>query len=205
MKTASHWDKPTIKLGKRDETEVAIFWVKDRDAVVRAQLCWEEAHIRTIFHVASSRSVKWVQKNERRYPDMFDVRLKGFLQFPNPNKVDDVSDGSESLMQVARFGQINDHPDLAGFASNIAIYEHRVGHACRTVPSQIPALLKDLPPTPVILGNACGTGAAAEGLLKVLPSARIYAADVMPAMVQSVKASSLQSRSCRRVLSKSRS
>ena len=86
MKAASHWDKPTIKLGKRDETEVAIFWVKDRDAVVRAQLCWEETHIRTIFRVASSRSVKWLQKNERRYPDKFDVRLKGFLQFPNPNK-----------------------------------------------------------------------------------------------------------------------
>lgn len=79
-------------------------------------------------------------------------------------------------------------PELAGFASIIAIYEHRVGHACRAVASHIPALITDLPSHPVVLDNACGTGAVTEELLKLLPSARIYAADIMPPMVQAMRA-----------------
>ncbi|CAD6569067.1 MAG: hypothetical protein ASARMPREDX12_008484 [Alectoria sarmentosa] len=78
--------------------------------------------------------------------------------------------------------------DLSGFVSIIASYEHRVGHACRAVAGHIPALLTGLPSKPVIFDNACGTGAATEELLKVLPSARIYAADAVPPMVQSTKA-----------------
>ncbi|KAL8796489.1 MAG: hypothetical protein Q9195_001163 [Heterodermia aff. obscurata] len=77
---------------------------------------------------------------------------------------------------------------LEGFASLIASYEHRVGHACRAVASQLPALLKDLPLSATVLDNACGTGAATEELVKILPSARIYAVDVVPAMVESMKA-----------------
>lgn len=77
---------------------------------------------------------------------------------------------------------------LAGFASIIAVYEHRVGHSCRAVASHIPALLPPMPSTPVILDNACGTGAVTEEFLKVLPSARIHAADVTPPMVQAMQA-----------------
>jgi len=39
-----------------------------------------------------------------------------------------------------------------------------------------------------VLDNACGTGAAAQELLKVYPSAEVSAADVVPPMVQSFKA-----------------
>lgn len=85
-------------------------------------------------------------------------------------------------------GTIDYPPELAGFASIVAIYEHCVGHACRAVASHIPALLTGLPSAPVILDNACGTGAATEELLKVLPSARFYAADTMPPMVQAMEA-----------------
>lgn len=77
--------------------------------------------------------------------------------------------------------------NLAGFVSIIASYEHRVGHACRAVAGHIPALLTDLPSKPILLDNACGTGAVSEVLAKVLPSARIYAADVVPPMVQAMK------------------
>lgn len=79
-------------------------------------------------------------------------------------------------------------PELAGFASIIAIYEHRVGHACRAVASHIPALLTDLPSAPVILDKACGTGAVTEEIMKVLPSARVYAMDIITPMVQAMKA-----------------
>lgn len=46
--------------------------------------------------------------------------------------------------------------------------------------SHIPALLTDLPSAPVILDNACGTSAVTEEFIKVLPSARVYAMDIMP-------------------------
>lgn len=76
--------------------------------------------------------------------------------------------------------------NLSGFVSIIASYEHRVGHACRAVGGHIPALLTGLPSQPVICDNACGTGAATEELLKVLPAARVYASDVVPPMVQAM-------------------
>lgn len=50
-------------------------------------------------------------------------------------------------------------PELAGFASIFATYEHRIGHACHAIESHIPALHTDLPSIPMILDNACGTGA----------------------------------------------
>jgi ubiquinone/menaquinone biosynthesis C-methylase UbiE len=77
---------------------------------------------------------------------------------------------------------------LAAFASIIGNYEHRVGHACRAVAGHIPALLTGLPATPIILDNACGTGAATEEILNVLPSARVYAADAVSPMVEAMKA-----------------
>lgn len=54
--------------------------------------------------------------------------------------------------------------NLAGFVSIIASYEHRVGHACRLVAVHIlqPFLTNLLPPHPVILDNACGTGAPGQ-------------------------------------------
>ena len=78
--------------------------------------------------------------------------------------------------------------DLGGFASIIASYEHRIGHACRLVAGHIPPLLTGLPSQPIILDNACGSGAATEELVKALPSARVYAVDAVPPMVQSMRA-----------------
>ncbi|KAH7138072.1 S-adenosyl-L-methionine-dependent methyltransferase [Dendryphion nanum] len=78
---------------------------------------------------------------------------------------------------------------LAGFTSVINVYEHRIGHACRAVASHIPALIKPFPSSGgTVLDNACGTGAASEEFLKEFPTADIFAADVVPPMVQSFKA-----------------
>ncbi|MCJ1291117.1 hypothetical protein MMC34_002660 [Xylographa carneopallida] len=78
---------------------------------------------------------------------------------------------------------------LAGFASIISVYEHRIGHACRAVASHLPPLLRSFPATGgSVLDNACGTGAATQEFLKVYPSAQVSAADVVPPMVQSFKA-----------------
>ena len=77
---------------------------------------------------------------------------------------------------------------LEAFVSVITSYEHRVGHACRAVASHIPTLLTDLPSSPIILDNACGTGAVTDELLRAFPSAKFYAVDVVPPMVQAMKA-----------------
>ena len=78
---------------------------------------------------------------------------------------------------------------LAGFASVISVYEHRVGHVCRAVASHLPSMLKSFPAVGgTVLDNAYGTGAAAQELLKVYPSAEVSAVDVVPPMVQSFKA-----------------
>jgi SAM-dependent methyltransferase len=77
---------------------------------------------------------------------------------------------------------------LAAFASVINVYEHRIGHVCRAVAAHIPALLTSLPSGGTVLDNACGTGAASEELLKKFPTAEIFAADVVPPMVQGFKA-----------------
>lgn len=77
---------------------------------------------------------------------------------------------------------------LEAFVAVIASYEHRVGHACRAVANHVPALLTDLPRSPIILDNACGTGAVTDELLRAFPSAKFYAADVVPPMVQAMKA-----------------
>ena len=73
------------------------------------------------------------------------------------------------------------------FASMSASYEYRIGHACRAVARHIPALLSTLPPRPIVLDNACGTGAVTEEIRSAIPSAQIYAVDVLPSMVQSMK------------------
>ena len=91
-----------------------------------------------------------------------------------------------SILIMAQASDTSEY--LTGFVSFIASYEHRVGHTCRAVASHIPALLTGLPSKPVLLDNACGTGAASEEIVKKLPSAQIYAADVVPPMVQAMKA-----------------
>ena len=85
------------------------------------------------------------------------------------------------------------------FVSVIASYEHRVGHTCRAVAKHIPSLFNELPPNPIVLDNACGTGAATEEFLKALPAARIYAADAVLPMVQSMKAKLAANSNCREV------
>lgn len=78
---------------------------------------------------------------------------------------------------------------LAAFASVVNVYEHRIGHACRAVASHLPAYFKSFPSSGgTVLDNACGTGAASEEFLKKFPTANVYAADVMPPMVQGFKA-----------------
>lgn len=90
-------------------------------------------------------------------------------------------------MAQASSNTTTDNP--AGSVSLIASYEHRIGHACRLVAAHIPPLLTDLlPPHPVILDNACGTGAATEQLVKAFPAARVHATDVAPPMVQAMQA-----------------
>ena len=79
------------------------------------------------------------------------------------------------------------HDNVAGFASIISIYEHRVGHACRAVAKHIPPLLHGLPSSPVVHDNACGTGAVTEQLLKAIPATKIYATDAIPGMVMAMK------------------
>ena len=76
---------------------------------------------------------------------------------------------------------------LNAFVSVLASYEHRVGHACRAVAGHVPALLTGLPPSPIVLDNACGTGAVTDVLLDAFPSAKFYAADKVPPMVQAFK------------------
>ncbi|KAF1949134.1 S-adenosyl-L-methionine-dependent methyltransferase [Byssothecium circinans] len=78
---------------------------------------------------------------------------------------------------------------LAGFTAVIEVYEHRIGHACRAVASHLSEHLKAFPSSGgTVLDNACGTGAASEELLKKFPVAEIFAADAVPAMVQSFQA-----------------
>ncbi len=89
---------------------------------------------------------------------------------------------------MASSGPVSAQEGLAGFASVIAVYEHRVGHACRAVASHLPPVLKSLPAEGgSVLDNACGTGAATEELLKVFPKAQVSAADVVPAMIESFR------------------
>ena len=83
---------------------------------------------------------------------------------------------------------LNPTDALDCFVSMITNYEHRIAHASRAVARHIPALLNDIPQAPVILDNACGTGAASEELLRAFPLARIYAVDILPSMVQAMKA-----------------
>ena len=77
---------------------------------------------------------------------------------------------------------------LAGFASAITSYEHRIGHVCRAVASHLPPLLKSFPAeNGTVLDIACGTGAATEELLKFFPKSLVSAVDVMPVMVESFR------------------
>ncbi|KAH7398671.1 hypothetical protein DE146DRAFT_782317 [Phaeosphaeria sp. MPI-PUGE-AT-0046c] len=78
---------------------------------------------------------------------------------------------------------------LAALASVIDVYEHRIGYVCRAIAGYILALLTLFPSSSgTVLDNACGTGAVLEELLKKFPKAEIYAADVVPPMVQAFEA-----------------
>lgn len=68
-----------------------------------------------------------------------------------------------------------------------ASYEHRVGHICRQVASQIAPLLRNFPTNGTLLDDACGTGAATEELLKVFPAAQVSAIDLTPPMIDAFK------------------
>ena len=63
-----------------------------------------------------------------------------------------------------------------------------MGHVCRAVSEVFPSLLKGLPDNPVILDNACGTGAVTETIVDAFPTSRIYATDAVPSMVSAAKA-----------------
>ena len=90
---------------------------------------------------------------------------------------------------MASTAPVSAQEGLAGFASVISVYEHRVGHACRAVAAHLPPLFKHFPASGgTVHDNACGTGAATQEFLKVYPSAEVSASDVAPPMVQSFKA-----------------
>lgn len=69
-----------IKLRKRDEPKFAVCRVKDRDAVSTAQLLWEDVHTGQSAIIHFSGRMNGSQDNAGGR-DMFDVRLRGLIQF----------------------------------------------------------------------------------------------------------------------------
>ncbi|MCJ1369416.1 hypothetical protein MMC20_000627 [Loxospora ochrophaea] len=76
----------------------------------------------------------------------------------------------------------------SAFNSSIASYERRIGRVTRAVATHIPSLLPPLPAQPIVLDNACGTGAVAAEIARAFPTARIYATDVAPGMMDLFRA-----------------
>ena len=72
----------------------------------------------------------------------------------------------------------------ASFSTFLSTYENRIGQATRAVAAHLPALLPDFPSTtPVILDDACGTGAVTFEVLKQLPRVHVYATDASKDMI----------------------
>ena len=72
---------------------------------------------------------------------------------------------------------------VTSFNASANTYERRVGTVTRAVTTHIISLLKPLPSHPVVLDNACGTGAFTGEFLKACPDAKIYAVDGSPGMI----------------------
>ncbi|MCJ1362981.1 hypothetical protein MMC16_002087 [Acarospora aff. strigata] len=68
-------------------------------------------------------------------------------------------------------------------------YEHRLGNATRAVARHILPFLSPLPPNPVVLDNACGTGSFTTELLRTVPTAHVHAVDASPAMIDIIRTS----------------
>ena len=72
----------------------------------------------------------------------------------------------------------------ASFSTFLSTYENRIGQGTRAVAVHLPALLPDFPDTsPLILDDACGTGAVTFEVLKQLPNAYVYATDASKDMI----------------------
>jgi len=80
---------------------------------------------------------------------------------------------------------IASHP--TDFTSILNDYEHRIGFATRVIAAHLPYLLPALPPDPIIHDNACGIGAVTNKLIQTLPTARIYATDPVPPIIQTFR------------------
>lgn len=81
----------TIKLRKSDETEGAIFWVQDRDAGFKAQLCWEEVHIWLSRQSARLNSQKRCRGCKRMIEDTRSCLMRGSNGSCVSNSVSDES------------------------------------------------------------------------------------------------------------------
>ena len=72
----------------------------------------------------------------------------------------------------------------ASFSTFLSTYENRIGQATRAVAVHLPALLPHFPTTtPLILDDACGTGAVTFEVLKQLPNTHVYATDASKDMI----------------------
>ena len=77
----------------------------------------------------------------------------------------------------------------ASFSTFLSTYENRIGQATRAVAAHLPALLPIFPnPDPIILDDACGTGAVTFEVLKSLPDALLYAVDASHEMISLMQA-----------------
>ncbi|MCJ1410932.1 hypothetical protein MMC19_005020 [Ptychographa xylographoides] len=72
----------------------------------------------------------------------------------------------------------------ASFSTQLATYESRIGQATRSIATYIPALLPAFTSTsPLILDDACGTGAVTFEILQSIHNARIQAVDASSEMI----------------------
>lgn len=96
-----------------------------------------------------------------------------------PNTTDNkTSDGNEFSNLLTSFTD----------TSAAQTYERRLGSATRAVARHLLPFLSALPPNPVVLDNACGTGAFTSELLRATPSAHVHPVDASPAMIDMVRA-----------------
>lgn len=96
-----------------------------------------------------------------------------------PNITNDKSgDGNEFSNLIASFTN----------TSAAETYERRLGSATRAVARHILPFLSAIPPNPVVLDNACGTGAFTSELLRATPSAYVHPVDASHAMIDMVGA-----------------
>jgi ubiquinone/menaquinone biosynthesis C-methylase UbiE len=77
---------------------------------------------------------------------------------------------------------------VSSFIAAANTYDRRIARATKAVAAHLPPLLAPLPPKPVVLDNACGTGAVTIELIKVVPGVCIHAVDASRGMIDILQA-----------------